>query len=357
MFVFQSETQPNTVLNALREIFSPEMAGVRICSSYVSLEGSRLLYSEIASAADAKKLTIEVICALDFGITQPEAIEYWMKWANVYVAGYELLETGSLIPKTSAFHPKFYIAQGHPGMGAIALVGSANLTTRGLSVNTEAVMRVEDAANEQCFSEIWKSARTRAIPATEDLVGSYRELHKKRTPSPGEGDHESPSAPSATTTGGPLSQAGLDLEKYPIFWVQTAGMSGGRDTQIEMPRGGYQFFPGADTPNLKIRERQPLKKLDLTINGQKFSTEGLTWHGKNQMERLNVPSPMKCGIDWGKSLVVIKRLTHDHYSLRAYPWDSAPAKAVRRASAKLGLLFKVGKGNTKRVCGLLPEGN
>ena len=71
-----------------------------------------------------------------FGLTEPEALRYWKGLPNstVRIAGASLIANGSLTP-TRAFHPKIY-AFGIRGAHANMLVGSANLTNRGLTINT-----------------------------------------------------------------------------------------------------------------------------------------------------------------------------------------------------------------------------
>src|SRR3546814_1902609 len=68
----------------------------------------------------------------------PQALQHWRGLANatVLVSGAQRLAQGSLMP-LRAFHPKLYVFGTDP-QTCCTLVGSANLTSRGFSVNTEA---------------------------------------------------------------------------------------------------------------------------------------------------------------------------------------------------------------------------
>lgn len=112
MFVIQNRTRPGEIQNALRDLMRDGVESVRVCSAYVTRKGSELLYDEIRRSSrngDQDAVSKTIVASLDFGTTEPQALEYWMEipGSRVLVAGADLLERRSLNPKV-AFHPKVY---------------------------------------------------------------------------------------------------------------------------------------------------------------------------------------------------------------------------------------------------------
>src|SRR5687767_15022020 len=113
MFVVQNVLRPAEIQNALVDLLRDGVASVRVCSAYMSRSGSGILLDAISRAAqDGRHDQIQktVVTSLDFGITEPSALEFWMHAPNcaVLVAGTSGLQAGRLIPR-AAFHPKFYV--------------------------------------------------------------------------------------------------------------------------------------------------------------------------------------------------------------------------------------------------------
>src|SRR5690242_5735703 len=140
MFVIQNEFSPGNIQSGLLDLMRGGVASVRICSAYMSASGSAMLFEGIrrgAARGDHASVTKTIVTSLDFGLTEPEALRFWLGKANcqVRVAGVPMLEGGSLTPQ-AAFHSKVYLIDRPDGTTG-SLIGSANLTNRGLTVNSE----------------------------------------------------------------------------------------------------------------------------------------------------------------------------------------------------------------------------
>lgn len=113
MLIIQNEFSPAGIQNGLFDLMREGVASIRICSAYMSMSGSALLFDAIernAADNDRGSVTKTIVTSLDFGITQPEALRFWKEAENsrVLVAGASLLPRRNLIPQT-AFHTKFYL--------------------------------------------------------------------------------------------------------------------------------------------------------------------------------------------------------------------------------------------------------
>ncbi|MCZ7641505.1 MAG: hypothetical protein M5U33_00490 [Pseudorhodoplanes sp.] len=120
-----------------------------------------------------------IVTSLDFGLTDPAALRFWNGNANcnVFVAGTEQLQRGSLIPK-SAFHPKFYVV-GRPNGTVGTLVSSANLTNRGLTINAEVGWLETQHGQPQQVDEAWTTAIQPAVALTPEILEAYIALRRR----------------------------------------------------------------------------------------------------------------------------------------------------------------------------------
>jgi hypothetical protein len=109
MLIVQNEYQPARIQSGLFDLMRHGVSGVRLCSAYVSLSGSEILCDEIRRcAADGRFQDVTTVAtSLDYGLTEPEALEFWMFTRNctVLVAGTALLKRQNLVPN-SAFHTR-----------------------------------------------------------------------------------------------------------------------------------------------------------------------------------------------------------------------------------------------------------
>ena len=359
MLVVQNELRPGAIQNALLDLMRSGLSQVRVCSAYMSRMGSELLFDAIRrSTPDDHQESIPktIVTSLDFGTTDPAALRFWQEKANcrVLVAGVASLERGSLVPRT-AFHPKLYVFNRRDGALA-GLVGSANLTNRGLTINSEVAWSGLSGAHwpPQQIEAAWDAAVQPAIPLTAHILEQYQVL-RDQAPSPPRTEELVP-VPTPTlerSANYPLFRdAAADLGKFGQLWIQSIRMQGGAKTQLELPRGAHRFF-GANFKDYQIERVDRIAEPRLVSGRQTWSDRPLTWHGDNRMERINLPSHAMGGFRYEHSLILFRRLADNTFELRAHSWDSDSARAYVEASRKAETLFRVGQ-NSNRLVGLVP---
>lgn len=356
MFIVQNQTAPATMQSALFDLMRDGIESIRVCCAYMSLLGAQTLYDGLersAPAGHAGDIQKTIVTALDFGLTDPDALQFWReRGSQVYVAGSRMVENGSLIPR-AAFHPKFYLF-GRPNGSIGSLVGSANLTNRGLTINAEVGWLERELAAVQDAQHAWEAAISPTVPLTDELLERYAQL-RTRAEGPVQGRDELEPVPEPeigrTRMYRPLADAGIDPGDYTQMWIQSRGMQGGAGTQLELPRGSHRFFGAARAPYAYDRVAHIAEPV-LVSGRQTWRNRSLTWHGDNAMERINLPSATMGGYNYADSLILFRRVAANTYELRVYPWDSDPARAYIEASRRLGFVFRVGR-NSNRIAGFL----
>jgi HKD family nuclease len=356
MFVVQNETAPATMQSALFDLMRDGIESMRVCCAYMTMSATQTLYDGLeraAPAGGAGAVRKTIVTALDYGLTDPEALQFWReRGTQVFVAGSEMVENGSLIPR-AAFHPKFYLF-GRPNGSIGSLVGSANLTNRGLTINAEVGWVERELAAVQDAEHAWKAAISPTAPLTDELLARYAEL-RTRAAGPVQDSEELEPVPEPPLGRPhryrPFADAGIEPGDYTQMWIQSRGMQGGAGTQLELPRGSHRFFGAARAPYAYDRVAHIAEPV-LVSGRQTWRNRSLTWHGDNAMERINLPSATMGGFRYANSLILFRRITANTYELRVYPWDSDPRRAYVEASRRLGLVFRVGR-NSNRIAGFL----
>ena len=316
-----------------------------------------MLFDAICRSApdgDHASIPKTIVTSLDYGTTEPAALQFWQEKANchVCVAGVSSLERGSFIPKT-AFHPKLYVFDRRDGTAA-GLVGSANLTNRGLTINSEVAWSGSSGANwPQQIEAAWNAAVRPAVPLTAQILDRYQALRGQAASAPRTEELTPVPTPilERPANYGLFRNAGADLGNLSQLWVQSLGMQGGARTQLELPRGAHRFF-GASFQDYQTERVGHIGELVLVSGRQTWSGRPLTWHGDNRMERINLPSQAKGGFSYDDSLILFRRLLDNAFELRVHPWDSDFARAYIEASRRAGLVFRVGQ-NSNRLAGLV----
>jgi hypothetical protein len=323
----------------------------------MSLAGSQILFDGISrSAADGNPEDVQktIVTSLDFGLTDPRALRFWLDAGNsqVLVAGASMLAQRNLIPR-AAFHPKFYIF-GRPDRTIGSLVSSANLTNRGLTVNSEVGWLEMQHPRRDLVQSAWDAAIMSTVPLTPEILTAYRELREPAVAANPPEELEPLPAPQIEPLNRYVSfaEAELDPSAYNQFWVQARGLQGGAQTQLELPRGSHRFF-GATYTGYDFNHVDHIAEPILVSGQQIWRDRPLTWHGDNAMERINLPSRAMGGFDYGHSLILFRRVAPNTFELRVSPWDSDPARAILEASQCASLMFRVGR-NSNRVTGFLP---
>lgn len=357
MFVIQNEARPGEIQNALYDLMRDGVAGVRVCSAYITMSGSEILFDGIRRSApngDDERVRKTVVTSLDFGLTDPAALAFWtnMPHCRVLVAGVPLLERGNLVPHT-AFHPKLYVFDKPDGTVG-SLVGSANLTNRGLTINSEVAWCERDHGRGDGVNVAWDAAVQTAVPLTQDILDRYRALHRRAARARPTEETEPVPAPAVGPPRryAPFGDADIEPGAYSQMWVQSRGLQGGARTQLELPRRSHRFF-GAAYQDYDFDRVDHIAEPVLVSGRRTWRDRPLTWHGDNAMERINLPSLAMGGFAYENSLILFRRVAPNTFELRVYPWDSDSARAYVEASRRAGLVFRVGR-NSNRIAGFLP---
>lgn len=251
MLIVQTPTAPATIRDAIVDLLEPSTSDVRIASAYTTCSGSDIFFnclSQFLSKAKINQIPKTLITSFDFGLTEPEVLARWSALPNtvVRVAGAHLVAKKSLIP-SRAFHPKIY-AFGITGAKTNVLVGSANLTGRGLSINTEAGWAERNVKSPK-IDKIFSALDDETVELSPDLLAGYKSLRKLKPPPPALVSEIKPVPKPKIVAVLQLppfrvavEQGGLDPSQYREFWIQVKGLQGGSGSQLELPRQGHQFF-------------------------------------------------------------------------------------------------------------------
>ena len=179
--------------NVLNEVITPGV-NVFIASGYFNLGGFKLIKDSLNSAKEVSILLGRALSPHDIrppelfieelrqeaevNMDSPEAkksIHDFLKWL-------EKPDVQIKIYKKHFYHGKFYIIEGIPIIGSIAISGSSNFTEAGLTHNTEfnMVQKQQVAVNEvkKKFEELWNESEDYKIGG--DFGISHRGVFKRR---------------------------------------------------------------------------------------------------------------------------------------------------------------------------------
>ena len=252
MLIVQSAAEPAAIRNAIVDLIAPIPISMQVAAAYVSRGGSDILLDALVNAAGQAAFTAMpkvLITSFDFGLTEPQALRRWQALPNteVRVSGAQRLLQGSLLP-ARAFHPKLY-AFSTDAQHCNALIGSANLTSRGFSVNTEAAWAQRDIPRGQ-IDAAFTSAGFETVPLTEALLAAYEGLRVVQPPPPEIQQEAEPVARPAPPVAAATQLFRLAIENGAInpanfnaMWVQGEALQGGSRNQrcatiaVSMPQG------------------------------------------------------------------------------------------------------------------------
>lgn len=110
----QSNLCPNQVLFAFDEVVEATVVRIRCAVAYSTRRGSERLVQRIAARMGQKqwgKTQKHFVTSLDFGLTEPAALEYLAQLpdSTVRVANPNVLTMPGMIPRR-AYHPKLYLS-------------------------------------------------------------------------------------------------------------------------------------------------------------------------------------------------------------------------------------------------------
>lgn len=363
MLIVQNRDNPGAVRNAIMDSLDEATTELRICTAYMTMGGSNIYHEcclRYLSERAFDRINKYVITSLDFGLTEPDSIRFWKSLPNteVRIAGAESIQNGnvSLSPRV-AYHPKFYTF-GLPNEKATVLVGSANLTGRGLTVNSEAIWQHRHIDNAD-LSSAWEAACVATVPADDLLIDAYqaarrrvprREIERELQPVPRQ-DFTPAQRDMLPTFSLAVTDGHLFPEQHSAMWVQVERLQGGSRNQLELPRGAHRFF-GFHFHHYDTGRVEHIGDPVLVSGRRHWDNRPLTWHGDNMMERINLPTLAQGGFDYEKTAVMFRRLPNGIYELVVAPWDSDISQAWIAASSDLGNLYRLGR-RTPRLSGFL----
>ena len=356
--IYQSPTSPDEVAFALRDLVRDDLCRIRVAVAYATRAGCERLVGAIEEKLGPNALQAAsklLVTSLDFGHTEPEALDYWRSLSNgeIRIANVQRVQGNlSLVSANANFHPKAYFFD-HLNSVA-ALVGSANLTRRALTVNTE-VAFAEGTADLQAVDRVWAGSWDSAETLTDQLLSEYRLTRGGRSLPDFDMAIQASPAPHPGI-GQRLIDAieeGLDPIQFQCMWIQAGSMtSGGSRNQLELPRGANRFF--GYNYNRYAPEHVTVGQPVLTSRGRRWTDRTLTWHaggGQNAMERLNLPTVSQGGYDYVDTVILFRRTQQD-FEFAVAQWGVDQSNAWLNASASSGTLFRTGLGTNSRMCGL-----
>ncbi len=247
MLIFQSPVRANSVLRAISANVGSETTAYRVAVAYVTREGARTLVEAVKAQVGEHwpELSKTVITCFDFGHTEPGALVFLQEQGfEVRIANLGADGEIRLRSSLSSFHPKLYLACGPERVRAV--VGSANLSRRALSVNAEAMSLVELDLQE--VEEIWAELEIDSVLLSDEMLETYRNIRpqQRATMRQDEPSVPLPAAPEELLTFRNAVETGeVNPVEYRALWVEAGGMSGGSKSQLELPRFAQRFFGGS----------------------------------------------------------------------------------------------------------------
>ena len=153
----QNNHCPSQVLFAFDDATVLGVRRVRWAVAYATRRGCDRLVRRVVGRigqAEWDKSEKDVVLSLDYGTTEPEALQYLadLPRSTVRVASPEVMLIRRLAPR-NAFHPKLYLFDAAAETGFV--VGSANLTESALISNTEVVAAGKEAVVAGTWDDAW----------------------------------------------------------------------------------------------------------------------------------------------------------------------------------------------------------
>ena len=342
--IVQSPSRPERIIAALEDIVPDDTSEIRLSVAYVTQRGTDLFIERLfEKLGDTKwkRVKKRLLTCFDYGITEPEALKTWcaLPRSAVFVQNAELVSGNNLYPAI-AFHAKMF--EFRAGALANFMVGSANLTERALTFNSEAATVHTGLSNLKSLDASWKRLCYGSRPADASLIKAYEAVQSKQLP------HPTPSVPvpgsiPAQSLWDAMASGECDPVKHEYFWVDAGYLSGGSHSQLELPRGANRYFgfDFEDYPPTQV----PIGVVNVSLQAAIYNGRPFSWHGDNKMERINLPT------GFSYSGVMLFRRRESVFQLLAASSGSQRALAWANASETAGRRYRVGQKGERR-CGL-----
>jgi HKD family nuclease len=270
--------------------------------AYATKLGCEILVSGLAATcphwADMAKTWI---VSLDFGHTQPEALQYLAQLPKSVVAipNASLVLQENLRPSIR-FHPKLYVFECSADPNKVGVVsGSCNLTRGGLYLNTEQATAVitwppptevdkEAVAHISLTHKLIQDICSSATPLTDDILSAYRSLWHPEYLPPIERE---PVSRILSPDPSIDKDKAMALSTASNFWVRVTPKvvqnrgPGKPGNQIDMQRGTRVFF-GFDVAN--VDPNTVLGPVVITFEG--VTADQSLRYGNNGMDKITLPA-------------------------------------------------------------------
>lgn len=295
------QTPGQTALATLAQTgFNPEWTNVLVTVAYATRSGVEQFVGQLISddstwTARRKRF----LFSLDYGVTEPEAIEYVMglNHADCRIFSGDVV-IGRRLRPVRAFHPKVYLFGNSVPLSKAtrlsAVVGSCNLTNAALQTNIEAycVLEAERPNDLGNLVTEMEALYASSQPADKNLVARYRKVRTKT-----EYDIDRPASPPARGDIDPESSRAL--QSATSFWTQTRKITRNRGTklpgnEVDLRKGVRVFWGCKAAPNTP--KNSHLMTVKTRINGSPPIERELRYND-NGMDVLSLPIPEEHGID------------------------------------------------------------
>ena len=355
-FICQDAQNPSLILDGIGNLFRAGQSSLCICVAYTTAYGLTLLKerAEFELGTEVwEALPKRIVTSIDYGITSPEALRQLRALAKteVFIANPSVIERSRFNPRI-AFHPKCYCVEGD--VSQAILTGSANLTRRALTVNTEAAIFSQQKPIVDQFLNTFDRLVGESLSVDNDWINEY-ELIRNGLPEIESDDEvevvESPENPPPLIDF--VNENENDLPAR--FWIEAGSMSSsGSRHQLELPRRACRFF------NLRFANyvpgREEIGTITLVRGHSSWDDRRIVWHGDNGMERLYLPTVTQGGVNYVDQAVLFEHRENGEFDFQVVPWNSDVAASWRNASISAGLIFTVAASPraNSRICGFLP---
>lgn len=222
----------------LESIKSKNIDTAWFASAYASVEGIQA-FQELISAG----ITTRWLIGLDDYFTHPQAIKDLLKLRSA-----EVRVVHHKHSKRRIFHPKIFILQNsQEPTNPLIIVGSSNLTLRGLQSNIEAstalIAESQKEATEifDFWEKYWTQGRSLKKKELEEYETKFKDLKERRKRAGLDEPSEEKSQRGIKEILG-KDTAELLPEKATTCWIEVGKITGGEGTQLEIKAEQARYF-------------------------------------------------------------------------------------------------------------------
>ena len=286
------------LLNRLKESFfrvRPRVIG--LASAFVSVWGVEQTAKILRQNGNPR---CRLVAGTSYYITHPKALSLAQQ------CGWEL-RLGRGV--NGIFHPKLFVAgtrfqaNGAIEQVSFVYVGSANLTERGLTKNTECGLIAEAHADLQTASDsfafLWNSSEAASDVALRNYAATFAELSRRRSTSQleelGVSDQSLAQRPEIRELGRtkPPKLSAVDNDFAEAAWAGLQSSTGEFRFQIEFPRAAGEVIR-----RLLAGRTTAAGRVDVLCAGDNQTRKmQFRYYANNSMYRLNVPNDVP-DVDW-----------------------------------------------------------